>query len=132
MSPNQVFVPRDAKEALELWDKGEPIAAFEVETERCTQAELYALAFEVIRGAENDLAAVRKLALQAVRTSPIAAKITPREIDTAHSIAHVAILKGWAAMVAQHLASGHIKSLTIQKNLSKGSANENVQRAPGS
>ncbi len=95
-------LPRDAKEALELWDKGETIAAFEVETQRCTQQEIYAVAFEMIRGGRM------------VRV----AGVDQPEIQRARGdlpIAYVAMLKGWAAMVAQHLAGGHIKAITVKK-----------------
>jgi hypothetical protein len=51
MSETTGTLPRDAKEALELWDKGESIAAFEVESNGAPQSQLYAFAFELIRAA---------------------------------------------------------------------------------
>jgi hypothetical protein len=115
-------IPRDAKEALELWEKGEEIAAFEVETQRCTQAEIYSLAFEMMRAGKVQQVGttggvtITIPTVEAVRNSMVAGKISKREIDTAHSIAYVALLKGWAPMVAQHLASGHIKAITVKKS----------------
>lgn len=104
-------LPRDAKEALELWDKGEPLAAFEVESEGTHQNEIYAVAFELIRGVGIwRHPGGTSIDLPFVRTS-----LSKRELDAARSIAHVALLKGWAAMVAQHLASGHIRAIIVAK-----------------
>jgi hypothetical protein len=109
-------IPRDGKEALELWDKGEGIAAFEVETQRCTQQEIYAVAFAMMRAARMVNGKPEFHHAQRFTTDEVAAKISKREMDVAHSIAYVALTKGWAPMVAQHLASGHIKAITIKKS----------------
>ncbi len=114
-APTDAALPRDAAEALELWDKGEPIAAFEVESEGSTQQEIYAAAFYMIRNGNVAMVeGVRTPQVQRAR-GDLRTKLTKRELDVAHSIAHVALLKGWAPMVAQHLASGHIKALVISK-----------------
>jgi hypothetical protein len=110
-----------AKEALELWDKGEAIAAFEVETQRCTQQEIYTVAFEMIRGGRLvriggvDCPEIQRARGDLRQPDSIMAKISKRELDVAHSIAYVAMLKGWGEMVAQHLAGGHIKAITVKK-----------------
>jgi hypothetical protein len=111
---DEAALPRDAKEALELWDKGEAIAAFEVESEGTIQDEIYAAAFEMIRSGR--LVGGQVQGIQRAR-GDLRTKLTKRELDVAHSIAHVALLKGWAPMVAQHLASGHIKALVISRPL---------------
>jgi hypothetical protein len=104
-------LPRDAKEALELWDKGEAIAGFQVESEGTSQDALYSYAFELIRKGRFPVGA-EKPEIPFVKAPD---SFTKREIDAARSIAFVALLKGWAPMVAQHLASGHIRAITIKK-----------------
>jgi hypothetical protein len=112
MSDETGALPRDAKEALELWDKGEAIAAFEVETDGVRpQVELYAYAFELIRKAKFPVGA-KGPELGYVQAP---ASFSKRDVDVARSIAYVAMLKGWAAMVALHLSSGHIRALVIKK-----------------
>jgi hypothetical protein len=112
---DEAALPRDAKEALELWDKGEAIAAFEVESEGTIQDEIYAAAFEMIRNGR--VVGGQVGGIQRARGDLRSGKLSKRELDVAHSIAHVALLKGWAPMVAQHLASGHIKALVISRPL---------------
>jgi hypothetical protein len=112
MSNDTGVIPRDAKETVELWDKGEAIAAFEVESEGATQLEIYSAAMEMIRNGR--VVAGTPEGLQRVR-GDLRTRLTKRELDVAHSIAHVALLKGWAAMVAQHLAGGKIRAITITK-----------------
>ena len=101
-------VPGTAKEALELWDKGEAISAFEVESQINSQDKIYAVAFEMMRAGRmvNGKPEFNRATLDA-------RGLTKREADVAHSIAYVALLKGWAAMVAQH---SDIKAITVKKS----------------
>ena len=103
-------LPRTAEEAVELWDKGEPLAAFEVESEGAHQQEIYAHAIELLRRGRI----VDRAPVFPIIAPP--ADFTKREKDTAQSIAYVALLKGWAAMVAQHLAGGHIRAIVVRKH----------------
>ena len=107
---NDVKCPSSAKDALELWDHGERLAAFTVESDGATQSQLYDAAFEMIRAGMEK----RPLRSGLNRVSYLS-MLTKREIDVAHSIAHVAMLKGWASMVQQHVADGHIERLTVKK-----------------
>jgi hypothetical protein len=92
--------PKTAKEALELWDSGAPVPAFQVESEGADQDEIYALAFELMRGAEIP--------------SGSGPALTDREREVAYSIAKVAQDKGWAIMVASHVGP-QVPAITIQK-----------------
>jgi hypothetical protein len=88
--------PLTAREALEAWDAGQSVQAFQVEGSPERQNKLYAVAFEIIRrgGVGSD---AEKLALQDEF------ELSGRELDVAHSIAHVAQESGWAKMVSQHI-----------------------------
>jgi len=92
--------PKTAAEALALWDSGEPVPAFQVESEGAEQEKIYALAFELLRGKEM--------------TSEAGVSLTERERAVAYSIAQVAKSKGWAVMVASHVGP-QIPAITIQK-----------------
>lgn len=83
----QGTMPLTARDALALWDAGEPVPAFQVETLPERQQVVYAAAFEMIR--KGELAEVGDL--------------SERENDVARSIAHVAKESGWAKMVSQHI-----------------------------
>lgn len=107
-------IPRTAHEALELWDKGEAIAAFTVETEGATQEAIYAAAFELIRGGKL-VKEQKVLQVYLQKQDPAKSTLTKRERDVAHSIAYVALLKGWGVMVAQHLAGGKIQPITVAR-----------------
>jgi hypothetical protein len=85
----EATMPLTAKDALALWDSGEAVPGFQVETAPERQTEVYAAAFEVIRQGEKfDL---------------YAEDLSDRERDIARSIAHVAKESGWAKMVSQHV-----------------------------
>ena len=85
----QGTMPVTAKDALALWDSGEAVPAFQVETAPERQTEVYAAAFELIRqGEQYDLAGD---------------DLSDREKDVVRSIAHVAQESGWAKMVSQHV-----------------------------
>jgi CRISPR/Cas system-associated endonuclease Cas3-HD len=82
-------MPLTAKAALELWDAGKSVPAFQVETTPERQTEVWAAAFELIRqGDKYDLAGD---------------DLSDREKDVARSIAHVAKQSGWAKMINQHV-----------------------------
>jgi len=85
----QETMPLTAKDALALWDAGEAVPGFQVETAPERQTEVYAAAFELIRsGDKYDLGSD---------------DLSDREKDVARSIAHVAQESGWAKMVSQHI-----------------------------
>lgn len=96
-------MPITAKEALELWDSGVDIPAFAVESEGALQDAIYAMAFEMLRAELGE------------KGQGVGYILKPREFDAAKSIAHVAKLKGWAAMVQQHVAGGHIAAILVRK-----------------
>ena len=93
-------IPRTAAAALELWDAGKPVPAFQVESEGASQEEIYGFAFELLRDDTT------------VGDAP--ATLSDRERAIAYSIASVARSKGWAMMLKQHIGPG-IPALTIQK-----------------
>jgi CRISPR/Cas system-associated endonuclease Cas3-HD len=85
----QQTMPVTAKAALELWDAGKSVPAFQVETTPERQTEVWSAAFELIRqgdkyNLEDD-------------------DLSDREKDVARSIAHVAKQSGWAKMITQHV-----------------------------
>jgi hypothetical protein len=92
--------PKTAKEALDLWDAGEAVPAFQVESEGSDQEEIWGYAFEMIR--------------EPTREDVAPAGLTDRECDVAYSIAQVAKNKGWALMVAQHVGP-QIPAIQVQK-----------------
>ena len=82
-------MPLTARDALALWDAGEPVPAFQVETAPERQLVVYTAAFGLIaQGESYDLDA---------------GGLSDREKDVARSIAHVAKESGWAKMVSQHV-----------------------------
>jgi len=96
------MLPFSVKDALALWDEGKPLRAFRVNTEKATQEQIYAAAFEMIR--EGDL--------------PGSARdyegLTILEAQSAHSIAFVALKQGWAQMVLGHVHANS-PEITIKK-----------------
>ncbi len=90
-------MPNTWQEAVELWDAGKALFAFQVESEGATQEELWGLAFTALKDSAAKIEGV-----------------TDREVDVVKSIIHVAKLKLWPQMVSEHV---HQKSpaLTIQK-----------------
>lgn len=93
-------LPTTAKDALVIWDAGEPLQAFQVETTPDRQAVVYGVAFEIIRRGESAI--------------PFEGELSQREIDVAKSIAHVAQESGWAKMVSQHIHRDS-PAITIRK-----------------
>jgi hypothetical protein len=87
--PMEQTMPLTAKDALKLWDAGEAVPGFQVETTPERQTEVYAAAFEMIRRGES--------------YGREGTDLSEREWDVAHSIAHVAESSGWAKMVSQHI-----------------------------
>lgn len=94
--PSTTGMPTTAIEALDAWDKGEVLRAFRVSTDGATQDEIYAAAFEMIR--RGDIA-------PAFAELPAHDKLTTAEHSSAHSLAFVAVRRGWAAMVQDHIHS---------------------------
>lgn len=85
--------PITAREALEAWDSGQSVQAFQIEGSPERQNQIYAAAFEMIRGWHS-------LDRAGIQTK---FELSGRELDVAHSIAHVAQESGWAKMVSQHI-----------------------------
>jgi hypothetical protein len=95
---------RTAEDALKLWDAGEPVPAFEVESEGASQQTLWGLAFDLIRAGGTAMLGEEKTR-----------DLTPRECDVVASIATVAKQKGWARMVASYVNAATSPAITIQK-----------------
>lgn len=95
-------IPFTVKDALAIWDEGKPLQVFRVNADTATQEKIYAAAFEMIRA--GDL--------------PGSARdyegLTVRECQSAHSIAFVALQKGWVAMVQGHIHANS-PAITIKK-----------------
>lgn len=92
----ETTMPLTAQDALERWDEGAAVPAFQIEAKPERQAEVYAAAFELIRAHGNP----EQLAKLAERGFP---NLSEREYDVARSIAQVALHSGWAKMVSQHV-----------------------------
>lgn len=86
----QPALPQTAADALKVWDAGQPLRAFQVETEGTPQEKIYDAAFFWIRAANPAL------------DNPRVANFSLRERVVAHSIAFVALRVGWAQMVLAH------------------------------
>lgn len=114
MNLDREGVPITAQDALELWDSGQPVPAIRVEAEANTQDAIYELVFEAIRrGFRVEDLAANADALRAGAFIPTS-HLTKREIEAVHSVAIVALKKGWQAMLAQH-DHPSIAKLTVQK-----------------
>ena len=85
--------PITAREALEAWDAGQSVQAFQVEGSPDRQNRIYEAAFEMIR----KWGSFHRADIQGHF------ELSDRELDVAHSIAHVAKESGWAKMVSQHI-----------------------------
>ena len=90
---------RTAIEALALWDAGEPIPAFEVESEVNEQETLWGAAFDRIARRKN---------------APPPIPFTKRERVVIDSIVFVAQKIGWYEMVRRHIHE-RSPSITIRK-----------------
>jgi hypothetical protein len=106
--------PNTAQDALRLWDAGESVPAFEIESDGQPQHALYAHAFEQIRGARLKEEDGRFVPVLTTVRAP--AGFTQREMAASHSVAYVAVLEGWEKMVKRHLAGGHIQPITVKKS----------------
>src|SRR5258708_38897729 len=112
-APTDAALPRDAAEALELWDKGEPIAAFEVESEGSTQQEIYAAAFYMIRNGNVAMVeGVRTPQVQRARGG-LRTNRTTSKLDGAHEHAPPPPHKGWPASGAPHSPGEYLNSQTL-------------------
>lgn len=105
MTLDREGVPLTAADALELWDKGEPVPAIRVEAEAHTQDEIYAHVFAMLAAGEIP---------REIDESDTSSGLTLRERQAAHSVAVVAVQKGWQAMLAQH-DHPSIAKLTVRK-----------------
>jgi hypothetical protein len=96
-------LPRTAQEALALWDEGKPVPAFKVESEGASQDQIYGFAFELIRAHVTQ------------QGDPVdSPTLNDRERGVAYSICQVALTKGWAKMLHQHIGE-HIPAIVVQK-----------------
>jgi hypothetical protein len=91
-------MPHTWQKALEMWDAGEPVPAFQVESEGATQEQLWGAAFESLRRAEIHLMK----------------HFTEREADVVDSIVQVAKLMSWPQMISRHVHASS-PSLMIKK-----------------
>lgn len=94
-----------AKNALDAWDAGAEVPAFQVEAKPERQTMVYAAAFELIRN-YADLGTNRDL--------PELDGLSEREKTVAHSIAYVAMQNGWNKMVSQQVHRDS-PAMTIRK-----------------
>lgn len=92
-------MPITAKQALEQWNAGKPVPAFQAEGDLDRQQEIYTVAFEMIGGEYSLTQELPELQ----RLVPGGADLSEREFHTAHSIAYVAMKNGWSRMVSQHV-----------------------------
>lgn len=101
----QVSMPFTAKDALDLWDSGQPIPAFQVEADPERQQAVYAVAFELIRRGNfpENITVLSAEELTALFEPIDPFSLSRREKEVAHSIAQVAKKSGWAKMVSQHV-----------------------------
>lgn len=92
--------PQTWQEALKLWDAGEPLAVFQVESEGATQTQLWGWAFDCLRGDTEFSAEL---------------PVTKREIAVVNSIFNVAKSESWARMIQRHVDPQKSPAITIQK-----------------
>jgi hypothetical protein len=85
--PTVSAMPHTWEKALEMWDAGEPVPAFQVESEGATQEQLWGAAFEELRGEGG------------VDTS----QFTEREAQVVDSIVQVAKTGSWPQMISRHV-----------------------------
>jgi|SRR5215469_3401500 len=89
----EIFSPITATDALKAWDDKKTLRAFRVESDGMPQDDIYSQAFEMLRKWDP-------LRQPLHRDFPL---MTKREFASAHSIAVVAMNRGWARMVAEHI-----------------------------
>lgn len=92
-------MPHTWEEALKMWDAGESVPAFQVESDVSTQEDLWGAAFSILRGdtPEWDIS-----------------HFTPREVDVVKSIVAVSQLTPWPQMISTHVHT-HSPALMIRK-----------------
>jgi len=90
-------MPHTWEEALKMWDAGEPVPVFQVESEGATQAQLWGTAFQALRDPNVTIDG-----------------ITHREADVVDSIVQVAKLVPWPQMISRHVHANS-PALMIQK-----------------
>lgn len=83
-------MPHTWEKALEMWDAGDPVPAFQVESEGASQELLWGEAFHC-------------LAAETTLTGRVG--LTAREIDVVNSIVHVAKLVSWPQMISSHVGA---------------------------
>jgi hypothetical protein len=95
-APN-VTLPRTAADALKMWDAGEPVPAFRVESEGASQQDIWAFAFDLMR-----------LGRRAVNEGARSVNLNGREEQIAWEIFRSAAGHGFAGMVQTNLhGDGH-------------------------
>jgi len=101
-----VHIPHAWKEAVKLWDDGEPLRVFQVESEGATQENLWGAAMDCLAKGEAKILGAASL--------DEGRSFTTREIDVVNSIVHGAKSHGWAKMIWMHL-DPRSPAITIQK-----------------
>lgn len=109
-------MPVTAKEALDLWDAGKDVQAFQVEAKPERQNDVYSVAFMMIRLGKvpDNVSNLNVKALEELLDLTGGRKLSEREFHVAHSIAFVALQSGWAKMVSQHVHRDS-PAITIRK-----------------
>jgi hypothetical protein len=91
-------IPHTWQKAIEMWDAGEPVPAFQVESEGASQEQLWSAAFEQLRDPGTALIT----------------DFTEREISVVESIVHVAKMGSWPQMLSSYVHATS-PSLMIRK-----------------
>lgn len=99
-----VTLPRTAADALKLWDAGERVPAFRVESEGASQNDIWAVAFDAVasRGAD-----------------PVKTDLTTRELIVASELFIAMRGHGFAKMVQNNL-HGAGEPIFVQRPLHAG------------
>jgi hypothetical protein len=109
-------MPHTWQKALEMWDAGEMVPAFQVESEGATQEQLWGAAFNVLRSGWNRTGPlthpVDQEWMEAVGSD--GAKFTDREHDVVDSIVYGTSALSWPQMISRHV-HGSSPALTIRK-----------------
>jgi hypothetical protein len=110
--------PKTLKEALKLWDAGEPVPAFRVESKgAATQDQLWGAAFALLTGSERDRGALlfNNAAQESFQKFCKDHAFTKRDQDVAHSIAHVASSCAWDSMLEDYVHNLSSPAITVCK-----------------
>ena len=98
-------MPHTWQKALEMWDAGEAVPAFQVESEGATQEQLWGAAFNVLRSGWNRPGPLNHPVDQEWMDAvgPDGAKFTDREHDVVDSIVYGTSALSWPQMISSHI-----------------------------